>query len=864
MVRGFCMKRFVMFALAGILAFGGAAMADEAGSEIAISDVVSSDEAAVGGETTVDDSVTTDSDSLIIQEDLAEDGTDSGSDADSGSADSTGSSGVGDGSDADTSANIDSASAQDGILIEDDSDSASGEDPEAGETLDADDTVESEEASVSADEFDPDNALSSYMDSFFRKTTVGGPHHIARRYKRDLLDSRQKTIYDGILANAQNLVQGNMSRAVFTIDMSGNADYKQNRMFDLEGVQYALLYDHPELFFWYGRKLGASLSTTSCWVSMQVGGSFRPSGATDLYAVDTQKVTAISTAAANAQAIVNAASGKSDYDKLEYYLKSVDERVEYNHNAGNQVPSNGSSSGIDDFNPWEIIYVFDNDSSTNVVCEGYAKAFKYLCDKSTFQDDGQSVYVVSGTITSSASSGPHMWNIVRLNGANYLVDPTWCDGNYPNGYSTKQFMVGGEKQSDGSWTVAWNAENGYSSGSANYVYDESTKAAYADTELELSTVNYVPETTHRHSWDSGFIDTAATCTKDGITVYTCLECKTEKAKTVPALDHSWDTGKTTTASTCTEDGIYTYTCTRCGATRTEVLPATGHKWNSEKTVDIAPTCTQPGQQSTHCTVCGSIKAGSAESIPALGHVWDAGKITKAPTCTGTGVKTYTCTRCGATRTEALPATGHRWNDNWKTTKKPTAISEGVETDVCANDPSHIRTRSVAKLPGTIRLSVSSVPLKVGQKSVKVYAYGFAKRDYIASVTVSNKKVVTAKKAAGKYISLKGKRKGTAYVTVTMKSGVSQSFRVKVQKKKVTTKKLSVTSGRKVRIRRGKRAVIKTALTPVTTQDKITFKSSKKAVASVSRRGVITAKKKGTTVITVKSGKKKVKVTVVVY
>ena len=49
--------------------------------------------------------------------------------------------------------------------------------------------------------------------------------------------------------------------------------------------------------------------------------------------------------------------------------------------------------------------------------------------------------------------------------------------------------------------------------------------------------------------------------------------------------HTWDSGTITTASTCTKAGEKTYTCTKCGATKTEPINATGHSWKSEWTSD---------------------------------------------------------------------------------------------------------------------------------------------------------------------------------------------------------------------------------------------------------------------------------------
>ena len=57
-------------------------------------------------------------------------------------------------------------------------------------------------------------------------------------------------------------------------------------------------------------------------------------------------------------------------------------------------------------------------------------------------------------------------------------------------------------------------------------------------------------------------------------------------------------------------------------------------------------------------------------------------------------------------------------------------------------------------------------------------------------------------------------------------------------------------------KKGKSFQLKVKLTPVTSQQKITYKSSNSEVVSVSAKGKLTAKKKGTATITVKSGKKK--------
>lgn len=54
-----------------------------------------------------------------------------------------------------------------------------------------------------------------------------------------------------------------------------------------------------------------------------------------------------------------------------------------------------------------------------VVCEGYAKAMKVICDQ---------LNIPCALVCGKATSGEfHMWNAVRINGVWYLVDSTWND-----------------------------------------------------------------------------------------------------------------------------------------------------------------------------------------------------------------------------------------------------------------------------------------------------------------------------------------------------------------------------------------------------------------------------------------------------
>ena len=73
---------------------------------------------------------------------------------------------------------------------------------------------------------------------------------------------------------------------------------------------------------------------------------------------------------------------------------------------------------------------------------------------------------------------------------------------------------------------------------------------------------------------------------------------------------------------------------------------------SEWTREKEPTCTETGSETSTCSEADCGKTFTHE-IPALGHSWDEGKVTKPATETEDGVKTFTCTRCGEKRTETL-------------------------------------------------------------------------------------------------------------------------------------------------------------------------------------------------------------------
>lgn len=248
------------------------------------------------------------------------------------------------------------------------------------------------------------------------------------------------------------------------------------------------------------------------------------------------------------------------------------------------------------------------------------------------------------------------------------------------------------------------------------------------------------------------------------------------------------------------------------------------------------------------------------------HSWVTKNIVKEATCTAAGSKVENCASCDAVQTVSIPAKGH-------TVVKDAAVdatvltegkTEGSHCSVCGKVIKQQET--VAKLPATISLTASSLKMKVGQSTSAFKATGFSEGDYVTAV-MPNKpgtvKVTNVKKD-GTFKLTAGKKAGSAVVTVTLASKKTASFKVTVQKAAVKTTKITITTAKSLTLAKGatyKDLASSIVVTPVTSKEKVTYSSSNKKVATVSSKGVIKAKKAGTTKITVKSGKKKVVVTV---
>jgi len=102
---------------------------------------------------------------------------------------------------------------------------------------------------------------------------------------------------------------------------------------------------------------------------------------------------------------------QSDYDKvlaLHDYLKRT---IQYDYEAYRAKQSKSADDAHNLVGPL---------LKKKCVCEGFAKAMKYLCDKI-----GVECHCINGIGSSSLERGEHAWNVVKINGYYHHVDVTW-------------------------------------------------------------------------------------------------------------------------------------------------------------------------------------------------------------------------------------------------------------------------------------------------------------------------------------------------------------------------------------------------------------------------------------------------------
>lgn len=188
-----------------------------------------------------------------------------------------------------------------------------------------------------------------------------------------------------------------------------------------------------------------------------------------------------------------------------------------------------------------------------------------------------------------------------------------------------------------------------------------------------------------HIWESDFtVDKKPTCTEKGSKSIHCSKCDEIKDVTeISETGHSFGEWTVFSFADCTAGGVEQRVCSECGFTDFRNIPPQEHLWEDDFTVDIAPSCTQSGSKSIHCSLCDVVK--DVTVIDATGHTFTEWSDNVDATCTGKGQRTRACTVCSYTEyadTDINPD-AHLWEDDYTIDKEPTCIEEGSKSVHCS-------------------------------------------------------------------------------------------------------------------------------------------------------------------------------------
>lgn len=475
----------------------------------------------------------------------------------------------------------------------------------------------------------PDSA--ELEEAYINKLFYGGGIALFRDYGASSLSGASLELYELLRTEIEKIAAGTRTSTDIRINMTQNFSGSCNMKEEVEKVINILMADLPSEFYWYDKTVGFARYGTSDMrrISRVIFGVSTDywDGKTILYGstnyrtgVDTSKINSAKAAAANAQEIAARYADTDDYHKILGFRNEICSLVSYDNYAASSQPS---EVGID---PWQMVYVFDGNPNTNVVCEGYAKAFQYLCDLS-----GIECYTVTGTMNTYG----HMWNIVTLEGENYLVDITNCDTG-GIGYPDKLLLAGSADSTAAGLSV------NIGGNTVSYSYKPDTVSIYPADIRTMSETNYTalfasPETLTVEEEGSADITLTVVGTEaDGI-VYT--------ADTEGRIEISPKS-----------NGVFTITGKNAGVS-TVTFSVTNGKKTAAANCAVTVTCKHEYQYESDANSHWQVCAKCGETVGSSTHN-EVNEVTKAPTSTEDGIRTYSCCVCGRElRTEPVPALG---------------------------------------------------------------------------------------------------------------------------------------------------------------------------------------------------------------
>lgn len=246
-------------------------------------------------------------------------------------------------------------------------------------------------------------------NSIETSTTVSANNN----YYYSQLDNYSKIIYNALETNIDNLKKEN-----YTIDFSNkfenllketSGEYQLNKVF--QSALDAFFYDHPELFYIDITKLSLNTTCTTIGPIEKYSTKLHPRDNKNYlndYFYSKNNVE---------DAIKKVEKIKNNFVKEFKYCDDYNKILEVHNALANTLEYDSTLKKENIHNIYGALV------NKEVVCEGYAKALKYLLNAL----DIECILVCGNAKSSSGHTESHMWNYVKLNNKWYGVDVTWDD-----------------------------------------------------------------------------------------------------------------------------------------------------------------------------------------------------------------------------------------------------------------------------------------------------------------------------------------------------------------------------------------------------------------------------------------------------
>ena len=232
------------------------------------------------------------------------------------------------------------------------------------------------------------------------------------RYFYNQLEDYSKIIYDGMASNKDSMKTGTYKIVYGNSfsDLLSRSDGQEILGKYYQSAIEAFTYDNPEVFYLDPTKMFLNIKTTTkgskttynVYISNSEGSNYLATG----FSSEEQINQCQQQIEQKKNEILSGLSG------------STENRIKYIHDwLVDNLSYDQTLSGAHIYNLYGALV------DRSCVCEGYAKAFKYLLDEAGIDN----VIVLGIGTNSRGETENHAWNYIAINGSWYATDVTWDD-----------------------------------------------------------------------------------------------------------------------------------------------------------------------------------------------------------------------------------------------------------------------------------------------------------------------------------------------------------------------------------------------------------------------------------------------------